>query len=578
VFAALALLLGALVAVPVAAQEAADSDQPAPPVEASAGAEPIEAVNDEDGYVWHSTAGSSRTYPGDGSSNHRYNPNGENIVVTRNGTGEYEVQFSTGGVSPLPIPTVTAFSTQGAHCNLNYFQGVSPAFARVICYDSAGTRVDSRFTLRWTTTSEDAALWSSDDGSLILGARNPFGAAPSVTRTGTGLYTVITPGASLSESSPYVTAYAGGGDHCKITSWRNNEADVACYDSSGAPTDSAFTFLRINTNDDAFVWANSALATVTYTPPTSWSHNPQGTNPTAIMTSTGNYRVTFPGMISNYGGLVSVNSFGSGSDPAKCQVTSWNATQANVACTNASGTSTNSKFNLLYTRFRTCNGVPANIEIGNNLPTNGDDVIIGTNGPDTIAALGGDDLICGLDGDDFIVGAAGNDTIFGDDGNDTISGNAGNDAIYGGTGNDIAYSGSGNDLLRGGIGNDTLGAASGTDSVFGEGGNDTISGGSDSDGEISGGDGDDNVNGGGGDDGEVYGNGGNDNVSGNGGDDKITGGPGQDSVRGGPGDDIVLGGPDNDFLSGNDGVDICDGETGVDTANTNNCETILNVP
>jgi Ca2+-binding RTX toxin-like protein len=225
-----------------------------------------------------------------------------------------------------------------------------------------------------------------------------------------------------------------------------------------------------------------------------------------------------------------------------------------------------------------CNGLVVTVNLAaGDVPTAGDDVILGTAGVDVINAGDGNDTICAGAGNDRVQGQNGDDTIFGGGDNDVLAGNAGNDMLHGQGGADSIFGGSGNDTITGAFGNDLLGGGSDTDTITGDQGNDTITGGSGNDGLISGGDGNDAVNGGGDDDNNVNGDAGNDTVSGNGGKDTVNGGDGDDQVRGGQNDDIVNGGPGNDFLAGNTGIDTCDGGPGTDTT-APNCETILNVP
>ena len=71
---------------------------------------------------------------------------------------------------------------------------------------------------------------------------------------------------------------------------------------------------------------------------------------------------------------------------------------------------------------RTCGGadVTVNLALG-EMPTEGDDVILGTDGADVIDGLGGADYICGEGGDDVILGGSGADVIFGGSGADEIN-------------------------------------------------------------------------------------------------------------------------------------------------------------
>lgn len=205
--------------------------------------------------------------------------------------------------------------------------------------------------------------------------------------------------------------------------------------------------------------------------------------------------------------------------------------------------------------------VTVDLDLG-QVPTDGDDVIMGTIGPDVIAAGAGNDIICGGGGDDQIWGQDGDDQIFGGIGNDKLRGGDGNDSLYGSYGADDLNGGRGDDM------------------VFGQQGADL---------KIRGGTGDDIVNGGDGDDLLVAGNGGEDDVSGGDGNDVlVTGGPRPDIVRGGDGNDVVkgLGGADTilgglgddelrggkqpDMLDGGPGDDFCNGGTQADESV--NCE------
>jgi 6-phosphogluconolactonase (cycloisomerase 2 family) len=111
-----------------------------------------------------------------------------------------------------------------------------------------------------------------------------------------------------------------------------------------------------------------------------------------------------------------------------------------------------------------CQGQTVTVDIAQgDVPTNGDDVILGTPGADTIVALGGDDLICGRGGADAIRGGAGRDRVFGAGGDDTLTagpdggllaGNAGDDTLIGGRGKDTLRGGANDDAITGGAGND----------------------------------------------------------------------------------------------------------------------------
>lgn len=181
-----------------------------------------------------------------------------------------------------------------------------------------------------------------------------------------------------------------------------------------------------------------------------------------------------------------------------------------------------------------------------NVPTAGDDVIIGTPGDDNVELGDGDDAFwAGSNdvGNDVISGGAGNDVIGAGAGNDTVNGGTGNDAIFGGAGNDelngdagadVIWGGSGEDKITGGSGNDVLGGGDFRDIILAGLGADIVYAGADKS--------NDTVDGGAGDD-ILFGGGGNDQITGGAGDDQMYGGAGNDTFifKSGFGNDSIGG-------------------------------------
>ena len=163
---------------------------------------------------------------------------------------------------------------------------------------------------------------------------------------------------------------------------------------------------------------------------------------------------------------------------------------------------------------RTCGGedVTVNLALG-EMPTDGDDVILGTDGDDVINGLGGNDVICGEGGNDTINAGNGADTVFGGAGDDVINAGQGRDTVYGQGGDDFVSGGRGKDTLVGGGGDDDLRGNNGTDTISGGAGNDAINGGQKAD-----------------------------VLNGDNGDDTIVGGTRPDTIDGGAGADILDGG------------------------------------
>lgn len=125
-----------------------------------------------------------------------------------------------------------------------------------------------------------------------------------------------------------------------------------------------------------------------------------------------------------------------------------------------------------------CDGkqVTVNMNLG-EVPTSGDDVILGTAGNDTISAGAGNDTVCAGHGNDAVYGQGGNDRIWGQSGKDRIFGGTGDDVISGLSGDDVLRGGSGDDRLWGGSGNDRILGQAGADHLWGNGGHDELVGG-----------------------------------------------------------------------------------------------------
>lgn len=216
-----------------------------------------------------------------------------------------------------------------------------------------------------------------------------------------------------------------------------------------------------------------------------------------------------------------------------------------------------------------CLGRPVTVDMSvpGQVPTSGDDVILGTPGPDVIAAGDGNDVICAGGGDDIVWGQNGNDIIDGGDGDDRLRGGGGNDVLSGVGGNDDLNGGPGDDTVDGGAGDDAaVRGGTGADTVVGGSGSDALVAGNGGEDTVLGNDGNDKVTGGPRPD-AVYGGSGNDEVRGN---------KGADLLYGGPGDDELFGGPQPDTLDGGDGTDTCNGGTEVDLFAAGTCTSIIN--
>ena len=184
-----------------------------------------------------------------------------------------------------------------------------------------------------------------------------------------------------------------------------------------------------------------------------------------------------------------------------------------------------------------CNNLVVTVILAaGDLPTTGDDVILGTSGPDVINAGAGNDTICAGGGDDTINAGNGADTVFAGEGGDTIQAGQGRDIIDAGDGDDFVSGGKGKDTIDGGAGNDDLRGNEGTDTINGGAGNDELRGGQKA--------------------------------------DVINGGNGNDNLIGGTRPDVLNGGIGLDTYNGGGGADTCANDPDGLTEQTTNCEVL----
>ncbi len=179
--------------------------------------------------------------------------------------------------------------------------------------------------------------------------------------------------------------------------------------------------------------------------------------------------------------------------------------------------------------------VTVNLSLG-ELPTSGDDVVLGTSGDDDINGQDGSDAICGLGGNDRIDPGAGNDLVDAGGGNDAVMAVVGDDALKGGSGVDtVSYAGSAAAI--------TLSLAIAVEQITGAGLDVVV---------------------------------GFENAVGGSAGDKLTGNAGANKLYGINGADKVSGAAGNDVLVGGKGSDTCSGGSGKDTATT--CEVKSSIP
>jgi hypothetical protein len=185
-----------------------------------------------------------------------YNPAGA-IKVLRSGVGEYRVVFTNlaSAISTSRGHTqVNAVGTGKAHCTVeDWGAGGTPNLnVFVQCYTPAGVPVDSKFTVLFVLAATHLAYAYADQPSAASYSphptlsSNPAGGAITITRNGTGEYTVVWAGVDpeiVEGGTVQVTAASLDNTQCKATSLFDSGAVVRCFATNGNRVDAYYTVM-----------------------------------------------------------------------------------------------------------------------------------------------------------------------------------------------------------------------------------------------------------------------------------------------------------------------------------------------
>jgi hypothetical protein len=303
---------------------------------------------------------------------------GGSISWQRTGTGEYGLVFTDledYGVDGGSIQ-VTAYGTDDAWCKIVSWNAPS---ANVRCWSSAGAPMDSRFMIHWHRTArrpfnQEYAFATSQiptashtpSGSHFY---NRSGGGVSFTRAGTGQYTVHWPGMENvgSDGGAVMASIVSGPGHCKPELWSDTQAEIRCFDETGAAVDANHNALFWKPTEGsegvAYAFADQPT-TVSYQPNDHYSHNPAGGSIVIDRTGVGQYEVTWTGYgdtIQYLGGLTGhpqVSAYGPSSDYCNTGAMHVDGDTIEVHCFDASGSPTDTRFVALYLKAdRTMRGV-----------------------------------------------------------------------------------------------------------------------------------------------------------------------------------------------------------------------------
>jgi hypothetical protein len=216
-----------------------------------------------------------------------------------------------------------------------------------------------------------AYVWANDPTSSsytpnTLYQYNSTGSWNTVSRQGTGQYTINLPGLGASRGTVLVTAYGSTSNYCKVVRWSPNQFTptlqqvfVNCFTASGAPADSQYTMSYTNRLGPvhAWVWANDPTAT-SYTPNTNYQANSTGALNTITRGGVGQYVVHVP-VSARDGAFGHAMSTAYGSGAERCSVPQTVGTGpadpegsllVDVYCFTPAGAPVDTKFTMTFVR------------------------------------------------------------------------------------------------------------------------------------------------------------------------------------------------------------------------------------
>jgi hypothetical protein len=203
-------------------------------------------------FLWANDSTSPSYTP---STGYQYNSTGGTNTITRSGVGVYHA-FLPGLDKVGGHVQVTAYGSTADRCKTSgWSSDSSGTYVDVLCFDSAGAPVDTRYTLEYsrhlptafltTATTKGFYAWASQPSSASYTTSGPY----SYNAYGTGKITAVrddkgyyhlsppTVG-SYSTSNVLVTAYGSDNSYCNSSGWY--PVYVSCYKQGGDAVNSRF--------------------------------------------------------------------------------------------------------------------------------------------------------------------------------------------------------------------------------------------------------------------------------------------------------------------------------------------------
>lgn len=192
---------------------------------------------------------------------YQFNSTGAENTITRTDAGTYTVTLPGQGAESGNLQISATNSGPGVACAMRRWEitGDNSKLVEVNCFDSAGTRVDSGFSLYYVDAKDSALASQMTTGAYIRadhasekeiytpGQNYQFSTAgvPGTSQwREIGAYTVTLPDVGQEMGNFQVTAFEYPVASCSIPRWvlngANFEIDVICFDATGKQADSIF--------------------------------------------------------------------------------------------------------------------------------------------------------------------------------------------------------------------------------------------------------------------------------------------------------------------------------------------------
>jgi hypothetical protein len=292
-------------------------------------------------------------------------------------TGNYLVTLKHVGIPPVSggyggVAQVTPLGTAPRICTLlEWGNNGSDETVYVRCWNYAGRLANSAFAVTWSSvgccSGQLAYFWADKPSATNYNpnsgySHNSTGGTNHVHRTSVGHYTVSLPGLGGYLGNVQVVAEHSRPATCTVDGWgtisSTQYAYVVCRNRTGSFIDTQYAFGYVAANNQfgstgdrgAYIWADKPSSS-SYVPSADFNWESNANSVRVTRTSNGVYTASLRGF-TGIGGSAQVTAYGH--DPVRCQLgglpTSGGTQTVGVRCFNYSGSPTNARYSLVYSR------------------------------------------------------------------------------------------------------------------------------------------------------------------------------------------------------------------------------------